>query len=69
MRTYISTIFYFLGDLISKLLQYNITNIIFYPIYRRLMLISISFDKDNIVWENSEKKESARINFIAKLKT
>ena len=69
MRTYISTIFYFLGDLISKLLQYNITNIIFYPIYRRLMLISISFDKNNIVWENSEKKESARINFIAKLKT
>ena len=69
MRTYISTIFYFLGDVISKLLQYNITNIIFYPIYRRLMLISISFDKNNIVWENSEKKESARINFIAKLKT
>jgi len=69
MRTYISTIFYFLGDLISKLLQYNITNIIFYPIYRRIMLISISFDKNNVVWENSEKKESARINFIAKLKT
>ena len=68
MRTYISTIFYFLGDSISKLLQYNITNIIFYPIYRRLMLISISFDKNNIVWENSEKKENERINFIAKLK-
>ena len=68
MKTYISTIFYFLGDVISKLLQYNITNIIFYPIYRRLMLISISFDKNNIVWENSEKKESERINFIAKLK-
>ena len=68
MKTYISTIFYFLGDVISKLLQYNITNIIFYPIYRRLMLISISFDKNNIVWENSEKKESEIINFIAKLK-
>ena len=68
MQTYFSIVFYFLGDLISKLLQYNITNIIFYPIYRRLMLISISFDKNNIVWENSEKKESERINFIVKLK-
>ncbi len=32
------------------------------------MLISISFDKNNIVWEDSEKKESERINFIVKLK-
>ena len=32
------------------------------------MLISISLDTNNIVWENSEKKESERINFIAKLK-
>ncbi len=68
MQTYFSIVFYFLGDLTSKLLQYNITNIIFYPIYRRLMLISISFDKNNIVWEDSEKKESERINFIVKLK-
>tara|TARA_B100000989_G_scaffold115828_1_gene85244 strand:- start:3119 stop:3352 length:234 start_codon:yes stop_codon:yes gene_type:complete len=68
MRTYISTIFYFLGDLTSKLLQYSITSVIFYPIYRRLMLISISLDKNNIVWENAEKKESARVDFIARLK-
>ena len=68
MKTYISTIFYFLGDSISKLLQYNITSLIFYPIYRRLMLISISLDKNNIVWENAEKKESARIDLIARLK-
>ena len=68
MRTYISTIFYFLGDSISKLLQYNITSIMFYPLYRKLMLISISLDKNNIVWENAETKESARVDFIAKLK-
>ena len=32
------------------------------------MLISISLDKNNIVWQNKEIKESARINFIVKLK-
>ena len=32
------------------------------------MLISISLDKDNIVWENTETKESARVDFIARLK-
>lgn len=68
MRTYISTIFYFLGDLVSHLLQYNITSIVFYPLYRKLMLISISLDKNNIVWEDVEKKESARVDFIARLK-
>ena len=40
----------------------------FYPLYRKLMLISISLDKDNIVWENTETKESARVDFIARLK-
>tara|TARA_B100001248_G_scaffold237058_1_gene200775 strand:+ start:338 stop:439 length:102 start_codon:yes stop_codon:yes gene_type:complete len=32
------------------------------------MLVSISLDKNNIVWENAEKKESARVDFIARLK-
>ena len=32
------------------------------------MLISISLDKNNIVWENAESKENARIDFIIKLK-
>tara|TARA_B100001027_G_scaffold66358_1_gene45131 strand:- start:5869 stop:6078 length:210 start_codon:yes stop_codon:yes gene_type:complete len=68
MITYVSIIFYFLGDLVSHLLQYNITSIVFYPLYRKLMLISISLDKNNIVWENVEKKESARVDFIARLK-
>lgn len=68
MKTYLSKIFYFLGDLVSHLLYYNITSLIFYPIYRRLMLISISLDKNNIVWENVEIKESSRANLICKLK-
>ena len=68
MKTYLSKIFYFLGDSISYLLCYDIAGLIFYPIYRRLMLISISLDKNNIVWENAEKKESARIDLIARLK-
>ena len=55
-------VFYFLGDLVP--FKYDL----FYFIYRRLMLISISLDKNNIVWENAESKESARIDFIIKLK-
>ena len=61
-------IFYFLGDLVSHLLHNNIASIVFYPIYRRLMLISISLDKKNIVWENVEKKESSRADLILKVK-
>ena len=60
MRTHLSRVFYFLGDLVSHLLRYNLSGIIFYSLYRRLMLISISLDKNNIVWENAENKESSR---------
>lgn len=62
MKTYLSKVFYFLGDLVP--FKY----FLFYSIYRRLMLISISLDKNNIVWQNKETKESARIDFIVKLK-
>ena len=31
------------------------------------MLISISLDKNNIVWGNSEKKESLRVDLIVKI--
>ena len=68
MKTYLSMVFYFLGDLVSHLLRYNITSTISYPIYRRLMLISISLDKYNIVWENIENKESSRTDLILKVK-
>ena len=68
MKTYLSIIFYFLGDVVSYLLHYNITSTIFYPLYRRLMLISISLDKDNIVWQNKDNKESSRIDLILKVK-
>ena len=68
MKTYLSIVFYFLGDLVSHLLYNNITSLIFYPIYRRLMLISISLDKDSIVWDNAENKESSRADLLLKLK-
>lgn len=32
------------------------------------MLISISLDKNNIVWENVENKESSRADLILKVK-
>lgn len=68
MKTYLSKFFYFLGDLVSHLLHYNATGIIFYPIYRRLMLISISLDKDSIVWENAKNKKKSRTDLILKVK-
>lgn len=68
MKTYLSMVFYFLGDLVSHLLHYNITSIIFYPLYRWLMLISISLDKNSIIWENVENKESSRADLIIKSK-
>lgn len=58
---YLSKVFYFLGNLVP--FKY----FLFYFIYRRLMLISISLDKDNIVWENKEEKESLRVDLIAKI--
>ena len=68
MKTYLSKVFYFLGDLTSCLLRYDITTLISYPIYRRLMLISISLDKNNIIWESVEKKENSRANLVCKIK-
>ena len=62
MKTYLSKVFYFLGHLVP--FKYYL----FYFIYRRLMLISISLDKNNIVWHNKENKENSRIDFIVKLK-
>jgi len=59
--TYLSKVFYFLGNLVP--FKY----FLFYFIYRRLMLISISLDKDNIVWDNKEEKESLRVDLIAKI--
>jgi hypothetical protein len=68
LKTYLSKIFYFLGDLVSHLLRYNITGAIFYPLYRKLMLISVSLDTNNIVWENAQDKESLKIDLISKSK-
>lgn len=68
MKTYLSKVFYFLGDLVSYLLHYNITGIIFYPLYKRLMLISISLDNNNIVWQNEADKKTKKRDLITKLK-
>ncbi len=68
MKTYLSIVFYFLGDAFSIFLRYDITNMIVYPMCRRLMLMSISLDKNNIVWQSKEKKESSRIDLITKSK-
>ena len=32
------------------------------------MLVSISLDKNNIVWENKERKESSKTDLILKVK-
>ena len=47
MKTYLSKVFYFLGDLTP-------INALTYPIYRRLMLISVALDRKCIVWKNNQ---------------
>ena len=68
MKSYLSKVFYFLGDLVSYLLHYNITGIIFYPLYRRLMLISLKLDLNNVVWGNEVDRQNKKRDFIVKLK-
>lgn len=68
MKTYLSKVFYYLGDLVSYLLYYNITGIIFYPLYRRLMLISVKLDSNNVVWGNEVDRQNKKRDFIVKLK-
>ena len=65
--TYLSKVFYFLGDLVSTLLKWKLTGTIFYPLYRRLMLISIKLDINNIIWETELNKKTKRADFIIKL--
>lgn len=65
--TYLSKVFYFLGDLVSSLLKWKLTGTIFYPLYRRLMLISIKLDINNIIWETELNKKTKRADFIIKL--
>lgn len=67
MKTYLSKVFYFLGDLVSYFLYLEITSIIAYPIYRKLMLISIALDTNNIVWENVEEKQSKKTDLTLKI--
>ena len=62
--TYLSKVFYFLGNLVS-IFKWKLTGTIFYPLYRRLMLISIKLDINNIIWENKLNKKSKRADFIA----
>lgn len=68
MKIYLSKVFYFLGDLVSYLLHYDITGIIFYPLYRRLMLISVKLDVNNVVWGDEVDRQNKKRDFIVKLK-
>ena len=62
MKTYLSKFFYFLGDFVP--FKFSLLT---YPLYRRLMLISIYFDANNIVWENETNKQDKKREFIVKL--
>lgn len=68
MKTYLSKVFYFLGDLTSHLLYNNLTGVIFYPLYRRLMLISLKLDVNNVVWSDPKEKQSKKTDLQYNLK-
>ena len=63
MKTYLSKFFYFLGDFVP----FKFSSLT-YPLYRRLMLISIHFDSNNIVWGDEADKQNKKRDFIVKLK-
>jgi hypothetical protein len=49
VKTMFSWILYMVGDIISKLLQYNCLSFL-YPVYNRVMVISSELDTTNKIW-------------------
>jgi len=56
MKLIIAHICYFLGDNISKLLDWDIFVSVIYPVYNTLMCWSIELDTNNVIW--NETKDS-----------
>tara|TARA_A200000159_G_C7292183_1_gene326212 strand:- start:267 stop:440 length:174 start_codon:yes stop_codon:yes gene_type:complete len=46
-----SKFLFYLGDAMSNLLYFKWMSAIFYPVYKKLMLWSASFDKDGKIWK------------------
>lgn len=60
MRLILSKILYYVGDLISKLFYYNFfcrRARVLYPIYSKLMILSMDLDKDRKIWKDINKRK------------
>jgi hypothetical protein len=54
MKLILSKILYFIGDSIAKLFYYKFfcrLSFIFYPIYSKVMILSMDLDEENKVWK------------------
>ena len=52
MKKLLSKILYYVGDLVSRLLHFNCFSWL-YPLYSKIMLLSLSLDKNGKVWMRS----------------
>lgn len=53
MRVLFSKILFIIGDLVSNLLYFKFMGVIFYPIYKKLMIWSSELDKDGVIWHDT----------------
>lgn len=57
MKLIIAHICYFLGDNISKLLDWDIFVSVIYPVYNTLMCWSIELDTNNVIWNKTKDSD------------
>ena len=60
MRTFLSKLLYYIGDLVSKLLYWDCLGWL-YPLYNKLMIASSKLDKSGKVWNHINKTEKPEI--------
>ena len=53
MKTFLSKVLYYVGDLVSWFLRFNCFSWL-YPLYRKIMLLSCDLDRDGKVWKKQK---------------
>lgn len=56
MKLLIAWMLYFLGDLVSKIMNTDLTAWL-YPVYNKLMIWSSELDDDGVIWKKSNDVE------------
>jgi hypothetical protein len=56
VKTFLSRVLYYIGDLISKFLHFDCMSWL-YPSYNKIMNLSLRLDKDGKVWQTIKKRK------------